>query len=208
MKTCRYCGRENDDTAVYCGGCWKSFTTETPGKFSDVVRWTSKSPLGVAFTSGLAALFICTGIFFTIGRIMRDIVRMHHIDNGVPANYDICVFVHPAITWTLFSLGALIFTFFICYNRCQKKTHGIITAIITLGIIALLTVGLSSLVYIPYPECQVIPLLVPMIALGLTTGFSAGYYIGAALQIVVGAWLLGWFKPRNDQEEKCTPAQV
>ena len=195
MKTCGYCGRENDDVATHCKECGTSFITETPGKFRDAANWTPKSPLGLTFTSGLAALLICTGIFFAIGRVMRDILRMHHIGNtGVSANYDVDMFIHPAITWTLFSLGALLFTFFVCYNRCLKESHGIITTIITLGIVALLTFGPMFM-----PSLFSFMCLLPVILIGMSTGLSAGYYIGATLQILVGAWLLGWFKRAKSQ---------
>jgi len=124
---------------------------------------------------------------------MRDILKMHHIgDTGVRANYDFVMFFHPAITWTLFSLGALLFTFFACYNRCLKESHGIITVAITLGIIALLTLGPMFV-----PSLFSFLWFVPVVLLGMSTGLSAGYYIGAALQIFAGAWLLGWFRQRK-----------
>jgi hypothetical protein len=193
MKPCEYCGRENDVTATHCCECGTPFTIEAPGKLADVVRWTPKSPLGLAFTSGLAVLLICTGIFFTVGRITRDILRMYHGgDMSVPASYDVTSFIYPAVTWTLFSLGALIFTFFVCYNRCQKESHCIITTIITLGIVASLTFGPMFV-----PSLFSFLRLVPVVLIGMSTGLSAGYYIGAALQIFIGVWLLGWFRRRK-----------
>jgi hypothetical protein len=124
---------------------------------------------------------------------MRDIVRMHHGDDmSVPASYDVTYFIYPAITWTLFSLGALMFTFFVCYNRCLKELHGIITAIITFGIIVLLAFGPNL-----EPSLSFFLWLVPVVLIGMSTGISAGYYIGAVLQIFVGVWLLGWFRRRK-----------
>jgi hypothetical protein len=89
------------------------------------------------------------------------------------------------------SLGILIFAFFICFNRCQKKSHGIITAIITLGIIGLLT-------FMPMfvPKLISIIWLVPMFDMERLLG-TVGWYIGALLQIFAGAWLLGWLRLRK-----------
>jgi hypothetical protein len=147
----------------------------------------------------LAAFLICTGIFFAVGRVMLDIWEMHHpVDAGMLANYhDIGTFIHPAITWTMFSLGTVLFTFFICYNRCQTELHGIITTIVTFCIIALLTLG-PMLV----PCLSSFMIIVPVVLIGMSINVSAGYYIVAALQIVVGAWLLNWFRRKNPPPEK------
>jgi hypothetical protein len=203
MKPCGYCGRENDDTTMYCMECGTPFTTEVPGKFADLWHWTPQSPLGLAFTSGLAALLISTGVFYGGSKVMGD-WRMHHAgDTVTPVMYDLTASSPTGIplhfiTWysyvSLISLGALIFTFFVCYNRCQKKSHGIITAILAFGIIGLLT-------FMPMFVPRLISFfwLVPVLNVVVLLG-SVGFYIGAALQIFAGAWLLGWFrrqKPAN-----------
>jgi hypothetical protein len=198
MKPCGYCGRKNDDAAIHCCECGTPFTTETPGKFSDIMNWTPQSPLALALTSGLASFLICTGIFFAVGRVMLDVWRAHlPIGVDMPANYhDFVRFVHPALTWTIFSLAALLFTFFVCYNRCQTELHGVITTMVTLCIIALLTLG-PMLV----PSLTSFMMVVPVVLIGMSVDASAGYYIIAALQIFIGAWLLGWFRRRKSQAE-------
>jgi hypothetical protein len=195
MKTCAYCGRENDDIIEHCGGCATPFTaSKTPGTFADAVNWTPTSPAELASTSGLAALLICTGIFFATCRAMGDLVGMKQvIHTAGPARYvQVGSIVYPAITLTLFSLGMLSFTFFVCYKRCLKDSHAIFTAIATLGIIATLTLG-----PIFCPSLFSLLFVVPVVLIGMSTGGSIGYYIGAALQIFAGAWLLGWFKLRK-----------
>jgi hypothetical protein len=37
-------------------------------------------------------------------------------------------------------------------------------------------------------------MIVPVVQIGMGINISAVYYIVATLQIVVGAWLLNWFK--------------
>jgi hypothetical protein len=185
MRKCSYCGAEYPDDTVACTVDQTPLVSQPSGKIHDAVR----SPVGLAITSGLASLLICTAIYFTIGRIMRDIIRMHGVDTGVPASYDVTDFIHPAITWSLFGIGALCFTFFVCYHRCLKESHGVITAIISFAIIVSLTFG-------PMFAASLFDFtrLVPAVLIGMSTGSSAGYYIGAALQVVVGVWLLDWFR--------------
>ena len=194
MKKCSYCGAEYPDDAVVCAVDQTPFTVESPASFADAASWTPHSPLALALTSGLAAFLICTGIFFAVGRVMLDIRKMHHpVEADMLASYhDIGTFVHPAITWTIFCLGTLLFTFFACYNRCQTEMHGIITTIVTLCIIVLLTLG-PMLV----PSLCSFMMVVPVVLIGMSINISAGYYIIAALQIVVGAWLLGWFRRKK-----------
>jgi hypothetical protein len=205
MKKCSYCGAEYPNDAVMCAIDQTPFASEAPTKFADIVRWTPKSPLELALTSGLAAFLICTSIYFAVGRVTLDIWRIHHVsDTVVPGKLGLYVSPPPS-TWhtiprhsyvSLFSLGALIFTFIVCYNRCQKKSHGVITAIITFGIICLLT-------FMPFfvPRLASFLWLVPTVIFTIITNSSVFFYIGAALQIFAGAWLLGWFrqqKPPNN----------
>ena len=191
MKKCSYCGAEYPDDAVVCAVDQTPFTAEPPATFAEAANWTPHSPLALALTSGLAAFLICTGVFFAVGRVMLDIWKMHHpVYAGMPANYhDIGTFIHPALTWTMFSLGTLLFTFFVCYNRCLTELHGIITTIVTLCIIAL-----PTLVPILVPSLASFMMIVPVVQIGMGINISAVYYIVATLQIVVGAWLLNWFK--------------
>lgn len=125
---------------------------------------------------------------------MGDFVKMYHpVDAGMPANYhEIGLFIHLAITLTVFSLGTLTFTFFVCYNRCQTELQGIITTVVTLCIIALLT-----LVPVLMQSMSFFMMVVPVVMIGMSVGLSAGYYVVGALQIFVGAWLLGWFGKRK-----------
>jgi hypothetical protein len=199
MKKCLYCGAEYPDDAVVCTVDQTPFTAESPATFADAVSWTPRSPLALALTSGLAAFLICTGIFFAVGRVMLDIWKMHHlVYAGMPANYhDIGIFIHPALTWTMFSFGTLLFTFFVCYNRCLTELHGIITTIVTLCVIALPTLGPMLM-----PSLSSFMMVVPVVLIGVSINVSAGYYIVAALQIVVGAWLLNWFRWVNATPEK------
>jgi hypothetical protein len=185
MRKCSYCGAEYTDDAVACAVDQTPLVSEPSGKIHNAAR----SSFGLAVTSGLASLLICTAIYFTIGRIMRDIVSMRGVDSGVPASYDVTDFIHPAITWSLFGIGALCFTFFVCYHRCLKESHGVVTAIVSFVIIASLTFGPMFV-----PSLFDFDWLIPAVVIGMSTGSSAGYYIGAALQVVVGVWLLAWFR--------------
>ena len=150
MKSCGYCGRQNDDATAHCMECGTSFTIEAPGKLADVWRWTPQSSVGRAFASGLASLLICTGVFYGASRVIGDWKIHHHFGGTVmPVTYDLTPSSPTGIpfhsfTWhsyeSLVSLAALIFTFIVCHNRCQKVSYGIITAIIAFSVFGLLTV--------------------------------------------------------------------
>ena len=197
MKACSYCGRENDDAVLQCIECGTSFSTEPSGTLADVARWSPRSPLELALTSGVAAVLISTGIYFTIGRLTRDIFRMFYTaDTGMPVGYDVVMFFRASITQPLLSIGATTFTLIVCCRRCQSRAQGVSTAIAAVGVFALLQYGpmlLPGLFYLLW--------FLPVIFLGLGTGHSAGYYVGAALQVLAGAWLLGWFGTRKSQDE-------
>ena len=219
MKKCSYCGAEYSDELAACPVDQTPFddgrveASQAPGKFADVLRWTPKSAFGLAFTSGLASLLICTGIYYGVNKVMFDasaIWKQHAADTVMPGKLGLYVSSPEGspwhtITWhsyvSLFCLGALIFTFFVSYNRCQRKSHGVITAIITLGIIGLLT-------FMPMfvPSVVSILWLVPLVVVVIITKLSAGIYIGAALQMFVGIWLLGWFRKREPPNKRigCT----
>lgn len=186
MKKCSYCGAEYPDDALVCPIDRTPFDPESPPKISDAAR----SPLCLALTSGLASLLICTAVYFATGRIMRDIITARGLDRGTaPGTWGELSFIYPGITWSLFLIGALCFTFYVCYHRSLKESHGVVTAIVSFGIIA-------SLVFGPMlaPGLSYLYLVFPTVLVGLGTRSSAGFYIGAVLQVIVGAWLLGRFR--------------
>lgn len=209
MKKCSYCGAEYPDGLKACPIDQTPFDDDreenSAAALSDVLNWTPKSALGLAITSGLAALLICTGIFYGGSKILTDYSGLwKHAAASTAASartgfYVVHTESHPAHSMirlsyvSLFSLGALIFTFFVCLNRCRKTSHGIVTAIIAFGIIGILT-------FLPL----VVPIsisfflwVVPLLMLLVITKVSASIYIGAAIQIIVGVWLLGCFGKRK-----------
>jgi hypothetical protein len=52
------------------------------------------------------------------------------------------------------------------------------------------------------PSLSSFMMVVPVVLIGVSINVSAGYYIVAALQIIVGAWLLGWFRWKMAPSEK------
>ncbi len=209
MKKCSYCGAEYPDDAAMCAIDQTPFAAEARGKSTDVLSWMPRSCLGLALASGLASVLICTAIYHGGNKIIADssgLSELYDRETNVPVKLGIHVVSLPTdlspdtMTWhgytSFFCLGALVFTSFVCLKRCQKKSHGVITTIITLGFIGLLT-------FVPgfAPSLVSFSVVNPMLLVGavifLTTESSAGLYIGAALQVAVGVWLLGWFRQRK-----------
>jgi hypothetical protein len=210
MKKCPYCGAEYSDELDVCPVDQTPFddgrveALEARVRIANVLRWTPASAFGLAFTSGLAAILICTGIYYGGGKIMADTSGIwKHRAGDIAAPHRLGLFVFSAtgnpghtITWrsyiSLFCLGALIFTFFVCCNRCQKKLHGVITATVALSVIVLLT-------FMPLfvPRAVSLLWLVPLVLIVIITKLSAGIYIAGAFQVLAGMWLLSWFRQRG-----------
>jgi hypothetical protein len=188
MKPCDYCGRENDDAATHCRECATSFDKETPGTSVDFRR-TLQSPVGLAVTSGLAALLISTGVYCAVGRYSLHLYHIHHPDSiFTPPNGHDAIIMYKSVERILM-LGFAVFTFAVCFMRCQKRWKAFVVAVITLGILALPRFLPGSLS------------VVPAFVIGISMNSSTGFYIGSALQIGIGAWLLGWFSRRKIQDE-------
>lgn len=186
MKSCDYCGRENDDLATHCRECGTSFdkVPSTSGDF----RLKLQSPVGLAVTSGLAALFISTGIYCAIGRFSLHLYHLHHPDAIFQPPYGHDAIIMYKSVERILMLGFAVFTFAVCFMRCQKRWQAFIVGIIVLGILALPRFFPGSLA------------AVPAFIIGMGTNSSFGFYIGSVLQIVFGAWLLGWFSRRRIQD--------
>jgi hypothetical protein len=178
MKKCSYCGAEYPDDAAVCS----IDQTALDGQPSapSFLR-ALQSPAGLAVTSGLAAFLITTGIFSAVGRVSLHIYKIHHPVSFAPPYAREAFIMYPLVGWLLM-IAFVVFTFAVCWLRCQKRWQAIVAAVITLGILALplFSAGFLS--------------IVPALAIGVATDSSAGYYIVAAVQICVGAWLLGWVR--------------
>jgi len=194
MKKCSYCGAEYPDDAVVCVVDQTPFTAESPATFADAASWTPHSPLALALTSGLAAFLICTGIYCVVGRVSLQLFYIHHPDLVVPPYARDATIMYPSIG-RLLMFGFVVFTFAICWMRCQKRWQAIVVSVIALGIMAL-TEFVPGFLWI-----------VPGMVFGITTNFTLGYYIGSAFQLGVGAWLLGWFSRRKIQDELHVPPE-
>ena len=188
MKKCPYCGAEYPDDATVCAIDQTPFEEETP-RSSENPRQFLQSPLGLAITTGLAILLINTGIYFAVGRVNLEIFKALHPDNGVPRSIREIIILSKPIRWLLM-VGFVAFTFTTCWMRCRKKPQAIVVAIITLAVTALLLYSGTLFVF-----------AVPAFLIGLTTNSSAGYFIGSAMQLAAGAWLLGWFGRPKAQHE-------
>lgn len=185
MKRCSYCGAEYPDDATVCELDQTSLDSPPPSPPS---RRLAQTSIGLAITSGLAALLISTGIYIAVGRFSLHIFQIHHPDSIVPPNAREAIVMYPAIE-RLLMLGSAVFTFALCFIRCQRRWQALVAAVVTLCILALPRFSPRALQ------------LVPALLFGVTMDSSAGYYIGSALQIGIGAWLLFWFSRRKIQGE-------
>lgn len=180
MKKCPYCGAEYPDDATVCA------IDQTPFEEKETPRMSEASR--IAITTGLATFFINTGIYYAVGRINLNIFKLLHPDYVVPPYVHEIINMSTPVKWLL-TVGFVVFTFIVCWMRCRKNRQAIVVAIIALALTTLLL----------YPSRFPIVFILPAFFIGFATDSSAGYYVGSTLQIIIGAWLLGWFGRRKDQ---------
>jgi hypothetical protein len=183
MKKCPYCGAEYPDEATVCAIDQTPFEEEEPHT-SESFRQFLQSSVGLAIITGLAILLINTGVYCAAGRAYLKI--WNHPDYVIPPPAHEIIGLSSFLRWVLM-IGFIFFTFAVCRIRCGKQWQGILVSVITLGMTVLLL----------FSPIILFLLVLPAFFIGLTTDSSAGYYIGSAIQIIVGAWLLGWFRRRK-----------
>ena len=192
MKRCEYCGNDNDDTSVVCGGCGTPFPASAPSS-SDDESGGPRTPLGLSVATGLGILLASAALFFAIGRAAVEIGLLPgKPPAGYPATYSFLTSTFPA---PFIVLGAILPTFTLCRTRCHGRSHAFAAAsftLLTLAVLALLPRVLPATINL---WC------VPAVAFGQGGSSSGGCYAGAALQFAAGVWLLIWFRPRKNSDE-------
>jgi hypothetical protein len=173
---CVYCGRENGDEEASCRECGTDLQPP-PQDPSGLPRY--RSPVRVAFASGIGAALVCTAAICLAGRLFFDIAEMANGGPiGRPGIYGVGMTFVPFLL--PLALGSSVFTFGACIARCPFRWLGVLTAIIALvGAVAVLT-------------SRELRLALPAVLLGKATRSSLGWYLGATIQLGLGAWLLGW----------------
>src|SRR5947209_7385325 len=97
----------------------------------------------------------------------------------------VCSFLCLEFFGAFLSIGGILLIFLLCNSGCRKRGQGIVTALIVISVAALLK-SVPSIYW----------LLIPAVFVGTITRSSLGFYIGALLQLALGAWLLCWFSGR------------
>ena len=191
MKACGYCGRKNEETAEHCSECATPFVADAPDTPKILTR-TVESGLRLALLNGFGILLILLALFFTIGRLYAE-YRMPPQQMPSYVAYSVFSSTAPA---PFIVLVAAVPIFFVCRARSRQRRSGIITAVVIIGIAAVVIVLAKIMPMIVMFWCW------PALLIGSATRSSFGFYIGALLQIVIGAWLVIWFHPHKSPDEK------
>ena len=176
MKKCSYCGAEYPDEATEClidktplGEDAPPPTVKVPP--NPAARLVAKCILGI--------FLINTGIYFAVGRTYLIIFNQFHPDHVHPQHgYPIMIMYGP-VGWFL-TVCFLLLAFIVCRKKCPDKRQALIVAVVAMCL-TLLAQGTVAM------------LAIPAFLVGLATNSSAVSLIVSAIQIVAGAWLLGWF---------------
>lgn len=187
MKSCAYCGRENADEAANCFECGTLFSVEEEAR--DNLKgagssWTHNLSLRMALKAGGGFVLIGTAVVLMIGRIVLDLVEAEHGGKiGKPGIYGVGVIALivalPIMAFVLPLLGRA------CVTRCKNIGAGVATTLVAL---------LTMMVLFSAREFR---WFLPAYFFGRLTGTSVGYYVGSGIQLVLGAWLLGWIGKRH-----------
>lgn len=180
---------------IECGTTLARETVVAVRSFAEVVRWSPTSPFGLAVASCLGAFLISTAIYFTVGRLTLDVYGMFRRED-IDSLTHTSVFMFLPFVSPLLGIAALSFIWWASYRRSHVRLHAFSAALATSVVTALLLFGPRFM-----PELFSLARFLPVILIGIGTGASVGYYFGAALQVVVGAWLLGWFSRRKSENE-------
>jgi hypothetical protein len=73
MKSCGYCGRENDDRAVFCQECGTPFPDNPAGLTAAPRRFTGVPRIPSAVAGGVGVVSICTGLVLATRKIFPPI---------------------------------------------------------------------------------------------------------------------------------------
>lgn len=190
MKLCGCCGHESEEEVTHCAGCGTAFVAAVPPGSNSPLRHGLDSPLGGALSSVLGSVLIPTGIGFAAMRLFFDV---QELANGGPMDkpgvFAVgmmgALFILPPL-----ALGTVIFAFTVCLSRCQRRAQGLASALVAISVVLVLV------------ACREFWVLFPAVLLGKATHSSVGWYLGSAIQLGIGAWLLGWFDRWKKQQRR------
>jgi hypothetical protein len=147
--------------------------------------------------SGAGVLLIVTVLFFAVGRILSEVgilpskaIAEEHSTYSRLITYSFFTSTRPAP----FVVLAAIYPVFVVWCARFGKTraaHATILISLLAGILSVLPRVVPAAVWI---WC------LPAVLIGSGSNSSLGYYVGAMLQLAVGALLLVRYRPRRIQE--------
>jgi hypothetical protein len=164
IKTCDYCGRKNAPDALNCQECGTSLEQEQPGEIRQILNSPlAKSSAAIAIATGLGAFLISTGVFCAFGSTSVEEAPLpkNPFFPGETTTYPSKEIInYSVVEERMLTLAIVVFTITVCWIRCQKRWHGILTATMTLGV----------MIAIPlFPRCLI---LVPAFVMGMTLDSS------------------------------------
>lgn len=187
MKTCPYCGQEHEDTIATCHECGTelSLVGKTADK-SDALSRIISSHKTAAHSSSRQVIFTCLGIIFistavimAAGRLFFDLqASAHGGPIGKPGIFAVGILFIPIfLLWVVVNF---FFSLAICSSRFPTLKQTII--------VGLLAFSLSVLCFWQ----RDLRYFLPATILRHSIGPPLGGYVGAFVQFLLGAILLGW----------------
>jgi len=195
MKSCGYCGRQNDEPVTFCSGCGTELTSvASPPSSGGVGNWDSTSPfrLGGPVAAALGVVLLSTAFYFAVGSASFQVVSLFFGGSrtgGPVGGFRLAMVMSWPMT-ILWGVGVIVLAYMVFKARCGGRGRAAVATAATIAIVLIVR-------FVP----GIWWLAFPAVALSIFTRSSIGCYIGALLQCAIAAWLLGWHRWPKRQDE-------
>src|SRR5688572_28392291 len=122
MKSCGFCGRENDDALGHCRECGTSFAVEAPEPPTEPGRRMNPKVLA-AIQAGAGVVLILTAIIFAVTALTFDVEEMKHGGKiGKPGSYAVGIlalfYIFGVLSFVIPLVGIA------CVHKCDSFLIG------------------------------------------------------------------------------------
>ena len=181
-------GKQNEDASTHCLECGTSFggaVQEEAFPFFKLQESSAAPSFRNPVSSALGSILICTGAGALALKVVYDAEVVFYNHPGMPGIYAIG-FGAAFLVLPILAFLSIFFCFATCIGRSKSVWQGI------LSFLAAMIVIFSAVLIRPFRS------MLPAASLAALFHSPLGWYLGAVIQLLLGAWFLGWFTLRTN----------